>query len=94
MEYRRVGSSGLVVSELSFGAATFGGSGDFFGAWGNTDVERSARESSTSVWTLVSRCSTPPTSTPTARSEEVLGAALRGRRDQLLISTKAALPTR
>ena len=27
MEYRRVGNSGLVVSELSFGAATFGGSG-------------------------------------------------------------------
>ena len=65
MEYRRVGSSGLVVSELSFGAATFGGSGDFFGAWGNTDVDE-ARRIIDICWTLVSRCSTPPTSTPTA----------------------------
>ena len=39
MEYRRVGDSGLVVSELSFGAATLGGRGEFFGAWGSVDVD-------------------------------------------------------
>lgn len=42
MEYRRVGDSGLVVSEFGFGAATFGGRGDFF-AWGDTDVDAARR---------------------------------------------------
>ena len=40
MEYRHVGRSGLVVSELAFGAATFGASGEFFGAWGDTGVDQ------------------------------------------------------
>ena len=39
MEYRTVGNSGLVVSEVGFGAATFGGVGDFFGAWGSVGVD-------------------------------------------------------
>ena len=43
MEYRRVGNSGLVVSELSLGTATFAGVGDFFGAWGDTDVDQARR---------------------------------------------------
>ena len=38
MEYRRLGASGLRVPALSFGTATFGGSGDFFKAWGSTDA--------------------------------------------------------
>jgi aryl-alcohol dehydrogenase-like predicted oxidoreductase len=40
MDYRRVGNSGFVVSELSLGTATFAGVGDFFGAWGDTDVNQ------------------------------------------------------
>lgn len=92
MEYRRVGDSGLVVSELSFGAATFGGAGEFFGAWGDTGVDAARR--------IVDRClEAGITLFDTAdvysdgASEEVLGAALRGRRDDVVISTKAALPT-
>ena len=38
MDYRQLGHSGLKVSSLSFGAGTFGGAGDFFRAWGKTDV--------------------------------------------------------
>ncbi len=38
MEYRQLGGSGLKVSALSFGTATFGGGDAFFSAWGNTDV--------------------------------------------------------
>lgn len=90
MEYRRVGNSGLVVSELAFGAATFGG-GEFFSAWGDTDVDEARR--------MVDRClDAGITLFDTAdvysagRSEEVLGQALAGRRDDVLISTKAALP--
>ncbi|MFL5590671.1 MAG: aldo/keto reductase, partial [Ktedonobacteraceae bacterium] len=36
MEYRQLGGSGLKVSALSFGTATFGGGDAFFSAWGNT----------------------------------------------------------
>jgi aryl-alcohol dehydrogenase-like predicted oxidoreductase len=32
MDYRQLGSSGLRVPVLSFGAATFGGTGPLFGA--------------------------------------------------------------
>jgi aryl-alcohol dehydrogenase-like predicted oxidoreductase len=90
VEYRRVGNSGLVVSELAFGAATFGG-GEFFSAWGSTDVDDARR--------LVDRCfGAGITLFDTAdvysagRSEEILGRAVKGRRDDVLISTKAALP--
>ena len=43
MEYRQLGASGLMVPVLSFGTATFGGSGDFFKAWGSTGVEEATR---------------------------------------------------
>ena len=43
MEYRRLGNSGLQVPVLSFGTATFGGSNEFFKAWGSTDVKEAQR---------------------------------------------------
>ena len=64
MEYRRVGNSGLVVSELSLGTATFAGVGEFFGAWGDTDVNKPA-DSSTSASKPESTSSTRRTSIPT-----------------------------
>jgi aryl-alcohol dehydrogenase-like predicted oxidoreductase len=92
MEYRRVGESGLVVSELSFGAATFGGVGDFFGAWGDTGVDAARRIVDIALEAGITLFDTADVYSDGA-SEEVLGAALRGRRDDVLISTKAALPT-
>ena len=86
MEYRQLGASGFKVPVLSFGTGTFGGKGDFSGL-GPTDVEE-ARGWSTSASSRASTCSTPPTSIP-RRSEEILGEAIKGRRDQVLISTKA-----
>ncbi|MET0698807.1 MAG: aldo/keto reductase [Mycobacterium sp.] len=91
MEYRRVGSSGLVVSELSFGAATFGGSGEFFGAWGDTGVNEARAMVDLCLEAGVTLFDTADVYSDGA-SEEVLGAALEGRRDDVLISTKAALP--
>ncbi|GAA1299581.1 aldo/keto reductase [Saccharothrix xinjiangensis] len=92
MEHRRLGASGLQVPVLSLGAGTFGGRGPLFGAWGDTDVAE-ARE-------LVDLClDAGVTLFDTAdvysdgASEEVLGAAIRGRRDRVLLSTKATLPT-
>ncbi|QYG94193.1 aldo/keto reductase [Iamia sp. SCSIO 61187] len=91
MEHRQLGRSGLRVPELSFGAGTFGGRGELFGAWGTTDVDEARA--------IVDRClEAGVTMFDTAdvysagASEEVLGAALEGRRDEALISTKAGLP--
>lgn len=91
MEYRQVGNSGLVVSELSFGAATFGGSGDFFGAWGTIGPGDARRMVDTCVDAGITLFDTADVYSDGA-SEQVLGAALKGRRDQVLISTKAGLP--
>jgi aryl-alcohol dehydrogenase-like predicted oxidoreductase len=92
MEYRRVGKSGLMVSELSLGTATFAGVGDFFGAWGNTDVDQARRLIELSLEAGINFVDTADVYSDGA-AEEVLGQALRGRRDDVLISTKASLPT-
>ena len=81
-----------MVSELGFGAATFGGVGDFFGAWGDTDVVAARRLIDMCLEAGVTLFDTADVYSDGA-SEKVLGAALRGRRDDVLISTKAALPT-
>src|SRR5476651_1939319 len=43
MEHRFLGASGFKVPVLSFGTGTFGGKGEFFGAWGQTDVAEARR---------------------------------------------------
>jgi aryl-alcohol dehydrogenase-like predicted oxidoreductase len=43
MEFRQLGHSGLKVPVLSFGTGTFGGRGEFFRAWGNSDVQEATR---------------------------------------------------
>lgn len=91
MEYRNVGRSGLVVSELAFGAATFGASGEFFGAWADTGVDEARTMVDMCVDAGVTLFDTADVYSDGA-SEAVLGAALEGRRDSVLISTKAALP--
>ncbi len=92
MEYRRLGSSGLHVPALSFGAGTFGGRGELFGAWGDTDAEQARRLVDISLDAGVSMFDTADVYSDGA-SEEVLGAAVKGRRDRVLLSTKATLPT-
>ena len=92
MEYRNVGRSGLVVSELAFGAATFGASGEFFGAWAGTGLQEARTMVDMCLDAGVTLFDTADVYSDGA-SESVLGAALAGRRDSVLISTKAALPT-
>jgi aryl-alcohol dehydrogenase-like predicted oxidoreductase len=91
MEYRRVGRSGLVVSELSFGAATFGGRGDLFGALGDTGPDQARAIVDACLEAGVTLFDTADVYSDGV-SEELLGAALQGRRDAVVISTKAALP--
>ena len=43
MEYRQLGGSGFKVPALSFGTGTFGGSDEFFKAWGATGVDEATR---------------------------------------------------
>ncbi|MEV6059574.1 aldo/keto reductase [Nocardia asteroides] len=92
MEYRRLGASGLMVPALGFGAGTFGGRGALFSAWGDTDAAQARRLVDISLEAGVTLFDTADVYSDGA-SEEVLGAAIKGRREQVLLSTKSALPT-
>jgi len=92
MEYRLLGASGLKVSSLSFGTATFGGGNEFFKAWGNTDVQGARRLLGLCFDAGVNLFDTADGYSD-GKAEEVLGQALEGKRDQALISTKAYYPT-
>ncbi|MGA9244504.1 MAG: aldo/keto reductase [Silvibacterium sp.] len=88
MEYRQLGHSGLKVSALSFGAGTFGGGTEFFRAWGSSTGDEATR--------LVDLCLTAGVNLfdvadvySDGLAEEVLGKAIAGKRNRLLISTKA-----
>jgi len=90
MEYRQLGHSGLKVSALSFGTATFGGVGESFKAWGETDVKEAARLVSICLDAGVNLFDTANIYSA-GKSEEILGKAIEGRRDKILISTKATV---
>ncbi|MGD6740365.1 aldo/keto reductase [Streptomyces sp. BH106] len=92
MEYRQLGTSGLKVPALSFGAGTFGGRGPLFSAWGTAGIDEARRMVDLSLEHGVTLFDTADVYSDGA-SEDMLGAALKGRRDRALISTKAALPT-
>jgi aryl-alcohol dehydrogenase-like predicted oxidoreductase len=88
MEYRQLGGSGFKVPVLSFGTGTFGGKGEFFAAWGSSDVKEATR--------LIDICLDAGLTLfdsadiySAGAAEKVLGEAIKGRRNQVLISTKA-----
>ncbi|OAM89426.1 aldo/keto reductase [Termitidicoccus mucosus] len=88
MEYRKLGASGLKVPALSLGTGTFGGSNNaFFKAWGANEAAEATRlvdiclEAGLNLFDSADIYSA-------GRAEEVLGQAIKGRRDQVLISTK------
>ena len=88
MEYRKLGGSGLSVPVLSFGTATFGGKGDFFKAWGSTDVDEAKKMVKLCLDAGVNMFDTANTYSR-GLSEEILGEALKGIRDKVILSTKA-----
>jgi aryl-alcohol dehydrogenase-like predicted oxidoreductase len=92
MEYRRLGVWGLEVPVLSFGTGTFGGTGPLFSAWGDTDTVQARRLIDICLEAGVTLFDTADVYSDGA-SEEVLGAAIKGRRDKVLLSTKVSLPT-
>lgn len=91
MDYRNLGASGLKVPALSFGAGTFGGQGPLFGAWGTTDAREARRLVDICLEAGLTLFDTADVYSNGA-SEEVLGEAIKGRRNEVLISTKTSLP--
>jgi aryl-alcohol dehydrogenase-like predicted oxidoreductase len=90
MEYRQLGSSGLRVSALSLGTMTFGGRGKF-ALVGGTDVKAATRQLDMVLDAGVNLIDTADVYSD-GLAEEVLGEALAGRRDRLLIASKARFP--
>ncbi|MFT3741573.1 MAG: aldo/keto reductase [Gammaproteobacteria bacterium] len=88
MEYKTLGHSGLKVPVLSFGTGTFGGTNDFFKTWGNTGVDEATRLVDICLDAGVNLFDTANIYSDGV-SEQILGQALKGRRGQALISTKA-----
>ncbi len=87
MEYRQLGRSGLRVSSLTLGTMTFGGSGQFRDV-GTTDVQGARRQIDMALDAGVNLIDTADIYSAGA-AEEILGQALEGRRDRLLLATKA-----
>ena len=88
MEFRQLGYSGLQVPVLSFGTGTFGGTTEFFKAWGSSDVAEATRLVDICLDAGVNLFDTADIYSSGA-SEEILGKAIVGKRNRLLISTKA-----
>ena len=91
MEYRQLGASGLKVPALSFGTGTFGGQGPLFEAWGTTDTSQARRLLDICLDAGVTMFDSADVYSNGA-AEQVLGEAVKGRRDQVILSTKASLP--
>ena len=88
MEYRQLGRSGFKVPALSLGTGTFGGGNDFFKAWGSTDAQGATRLIDVCLDAGLSMFDSADVYS-SGLAETVLGAAIKGRRNKLIISTKA-----
>ena len=91
MDYNRLGHSGLRVPALSFGTATFGGGNEFFKAWGSTDSSGASRLIDICLEHGVSLFDTADVYSA-GFSEQILGEAIKGKRNRVLISTKTTFP--
>ena len=90
MNYRQLGSSGLRVSAFALGTMTFGGR-DRFAYVGSTDVAGAARQIDRCLDRGINLIDTANVYSLGA-SEEILGKALEGRRNRVLVATKARMP--
>lgn len=90
MEYRKLGGSGLMVPALTYGTATFGGGNEFFKKWGDTDVKEAT---SLIDAALEMGCNLFDTADAYSGglSEQILGGAIAGRRDKVLLATKTGM---
>jgi aryl-alcohol dehydrogenase-like predicted oxidoreductase len=90
MRYRQLGASGLRVSVLTMGTMTFGGAGGFASV-GSTDLEGARRQVDRCLEAGINLIDTADVYSD-GLSEEILGQVLEGRRDDVLVATKARMP--
>ncbi|MEA2135259.1 MAG: hypothetical protein QOC68_3168, partial [Solirubrobacteraceae bacterium] len=90
MDYRQLGNSGLRVSALTLGTMTFGGR-DKFANVGSTDVDGATRQVDMCLDAGINLIDTADVYSD-GLSEEIVGRTLRGRRDRVLLATKARMP--
>jgi aryl-alcohol dehydrogenase-like predicted oxidoreductase len=87
MDYRQLGRSGLRLSELTLGTMTFGGRGQFRDV-GQTDLDGARRQIDLALDAGVNMIDTADIYSAGA-SEDIVGQAISGRRDKVLLATKA-----
>ena len=90
MEHRQLGASGLRVSVLTLGTMTFGGRGKFADV-GTTDLEQATRQLDLCLDRGLTTVDTADVYSGGV-SEEIVGAAIKGRRDRIVLATKARMP--
>ncbi|MBL9091315.1 MAG: aldo/keto reductase [Planctomycetaceae bacterium] len=88
MDYRQLGGSGFMVPALTLGTGTFGGNTELFKAWGQTDVAEAKKLIDICLDAGLTMFDSADIYSKGA-AEEILGAAIKGKRNRLLISTKA-----
>src|SRR3954451_15371491 len=84
MDYRPLGRTGVQVSELCLGTM-------MFGAWGNTDHDDSTRIIHRALDAGINFVDTADVYSA-GESEEIVGKALKGRRDNVVLATKLGVP--
>jgi aryl-alcohol dehydrogenase-like predicted oxidoreductase len=84
MEYRPLGRTGVQVSKLCLGTM-------MFGAWGNTDHDDSTRIIHRALDAGINFVDTADVYSA-GESEEIVGNALKGRRDHVVLATKVSVP--
>jgi len=87
VEYRQLGHTGLRVSALALGTMTFGGRGDF-AMVGETEVDDARRIVDRSLEAGINFIDTADVYSA-GRSEEIVGEVIKGRRDEIVLATKA-----
>lgn len=90
MEFRQLGHSGFTVPVLSLGTGTFGGEGEFFSVWGSVGVPQATRMVDICLDAGVNMFDAADIYS-NGMSEEILGKAIQGRRDRVIVSTKGGL---
>ncbi len=88
MEFRQLGGSGFKVPELCLGTGTFGGKKEPFRAWGVTEVKEATQLVDIALEAGLTMFDSADVYSD-GSSEAILGQAIKGRRDQVIISTKA-----
>jgi aryl-alcohol dehydrogenase-like predicted oxidoreductase len=90
MEYRQLGRSGLKVSTMTMGTMTFGGEGGFANV-GSTDIDEARRLIDVCLERGVNLIDTADVYSQ-GTSEQIVGEAVKGRRDDVLLATKVRMP--